>query len=133
MGEGWGRGVQRSKKRQSGLWGRISPPVFRRYLSFSTSSSMLLFLCPFPHFHLILVFFFLEGGSFVIYSSSVSVAVVFVVWLLGYPVGHDAVAKAAPTTTLRAFFPGSQGQPSQMSPADTQLSKDYIPGSKYSR
>lgn len=67
---------------------------------------------------------------------------VFVVRLLGYPVGHDAVAKAAlptphlplPTnTTLRAFFPGSQGQPSQMSPADTQLSKDCIPGSKHSR
>lgn len=67
---------------------------------------------------------------------------VFVVRLLGYPVGHDAVAKAAlptphlplpTTTTLRAFFPGSQGQPSQMSPADTQLSKDCIPGSKHSR
>lgn len=67
---------------------------------------------------------------------------VFVVRLLGYPVGLDAVAKPAlptphlplPTnTTLRAFFPGSQGQPSQMSPADTQLSKDCIPGSKHSR
>ena len=34
--------------------------------------------------------------------------------------------------TLRAFFPGSQGQASQMSPADTQLSKDCIPGSKHS-
>lgn len=33
--------------------------------------------------------------------------------------------------TLRAFFPGSQGQASQMSPADTQLSKDWIPGSKH--
>lgn len=96
MGEGWGRGVQRSKKRQSGLWGRISPPVFRRYLPFSTSSSMLLFLCPFPHFSPHSCFCFFGGGSFLIYSSSVSVAVVFVVWLLGYPVGHDAVAKAAP-------------------------------------
>ena len=33
--------------------------------------------------------------------------------------------------TLRAFFPGSQGQASQMSTADTQLSKDCIPGSKH--
>lgn len=118
-------------------------------LRFVLRASSAVFFHTFLHLILVFFFFFLLPPSPPLHLSPLhrlvglaSSPLVFVVRLLGYPVGHDAVAKAAlptphlplPTnTTLRAFFPGSQGQPSQMSPADTQLSKDCIPGSKHSR
>lgn len=111
---------------------------------------ILVFFALSPHLILVILFYFFSPPAPTPTPPSplhrlvglASSPLVFVVRLLGYPVGHDAVAKAGlptphlplPTnTTLRAFFPGSQGQPSQMSPADTQLSKDCIPGSKHSR
>lgn len=107
------------------LFSIISVLTFAEYLPiFNSSSSSILFLLlfcftPFS-------FFFIDGCVIIFCSSCVCCAAV------GLSCRPWCSGKGSFPPTLRAFFPGSQGRASQMSPADTQLSKHCIPGSKHS-